>query len=396
MKKRIIIAFFVAMVIGMGIFGDAYAKSYDKLPKEVWAQKPNADYVPIQEDIYMVPGTSTIYLHVGEEKASETKVWTPDTLRAVDQNTGKVKWIFSFAKSGYGWPSTKDPFVYTPDGNVYAYFSSEKLLYAVTAAGKEKWSKRLPSDVPFDGKLYRLSDGTLVIAAVKSSAVGKESVRLMGFDPNGKSKFDKIISGKIVTVTKDRIVVKAIMKTSDAQKIMGYDSALKQAYTYSFAKGVYVNDYTTFALTDGTLVFTTSSPDNKQKQILLALSSSGNSIWKRTMDRNGLAFTAGNGYLFLNFTTNKLSYYNNKGLIKERTLSDFKMPEGDTLPTARISSDGKILVNLISRQYILDPVTLNSLYDFSNGIKGTILDYKNKSIFVYFWKENKISYYHLT
>ncbi|MBD3920027.1 PQQ-binding-like beta-propeller repeat protein [Paenibacillus sp. PR3] len=396
MKKRILIAFLVTLVIGIGMFGEAYAKSYDKLPQETWSQKPNADYVPIQEDIYMVPGTNTIYLHVGEEKASQTKVWAPDTLRAVDQTTGKVKWVFSFAKPGYGWPSTEDPFVYTQDGSVYAYFSSERLLYAVNANGKEKWSKQLPIDTPFDGKLHRLSDGTLVIVAVKSSAIGKESVRLVGFDANGKSKFDKTISGSLVTVSKDRIVVKAITKSTDAVKIVGYDSSLKQVYNYSFNKGTYVNEYTSFTLTDGTLVFPTIAPESKQKQTLIGLSSSGKLVWKRTLDRNGLAFSAGNGYLFINFTTNKLSYYNHKGLVKERTLTDFNMPEGDVLPTARISSDGKILVDLISRQYILDPVTLNSVYDFGVGIKGTILDYKNKNIIVHLWKENKISSYHLT
>src|SRR4030095_1000492 len=103
MKKRIIFAFFASIVMGMAVYGVAYAKSYDKLPKEAWTQKPNADYVPIQEEIYIVPGTNTIYLHVGEEKASQTKVWAPDTLRAVDQSTGKVKWTYSFANTGYRW-----------------------------------------------------------------------------------------------------------------------------------------------------------------------------------------------------------------------------------------------------------------------------------------------------
>ncbi|WP_336790997.1 outer membrane protein assembly factor BamB family protein [Paenibacillus sp. MMO-177] len=396
MNKKLLTTVFAVLVMSMGIIGGVDAKSYDKLPKEVWTQKPNADYIPIQEDIYMVPGTNTVYLHVGEEKASQTKVWTPDTLRAVDQTNGKIKWIFSFAKPGYGWPSTKDPFIYTPDGTVFAYFSSEKLLFAVNAAGKEKWSKQVVSDIPFNGKLYRLNDGTLVIAAVKSSIVGKESVQLLGFDSNGNTKFNKILAGKLVTVTRDRIVIKALTKTTESEKVIGYDSALKQIYTYSFAKGSYVNDYTVFSLTDGTLVFSTSTPETKQKQALIGLSSSGKSIWTRSMDRNGLAISAGNGYLFINFSTNELSYYNPNGLVKKRTLSNFKMPEGDTLPTAKISSDGKLLINLVSRQYILDSVTLNSLYEFGTGIKGTILDYKNKNVIMYLWSENQISSYHLT
>lgn len=396
MKKRILAAVFATLIMGMNVLGVAEAKSYDKLPKEAWTQKPNADYIQVQEDIYNVPGTNTLYLHIGEEKASQTKIWSPDTLRAVDQSTGKTKWTFSFAKPGYGWPSTEDPFVYAPDGSVYAYFSSDRLLYAVSAAGKEKWSMRLDSNIPSNGKLYRLSDGTLVIAAVKSSTVGKESVQLIGFDPNGKSKFNQIVPGELVVVTKDRIVVKAPSKSNVAEKVLGYDSSLKKVYQHSFPKGASVNYYTAFALSDGTIVFPTVTPESKQKQTLIALSSSGKEIWKRSYDLNGLAFSAGDGYLFLNLTSNKLSYYNLNGVLKERTLTNFAVPEGDTLPSAIITSDGKLLIDLVSRQYVMDPTTMNIMYEFNAGIKGTILDYKNNNIIVYLWKENRISSYPLT
>lgn len=137
MKKKLI-SFMTAALVFTNVVGVVAAKNYEFLPQAVWSQTPNEDYIPIQAESYYVPGKEILYLHVGEERASETKVWSPDTLRAVDPKTGKVQWVFSFAKAGYGWPSTEDPFSYAQDGTVYAYFSSEGLLYSVSPAGKRK------------------------------------------------------------------------------------------------------------------------------------------------------------------------------------------------------------------------------------------------------------------
>lgn|GEM_PF-3715740 len=394
-KKKMLVTLSAALMVMTNPLGAADAKSYDKLPKQAWVQQPNADYLPVQEDTYVVPGTNTLYLHMGEEKASQTKVWSPDTLRAVDYATGKIKWAFSFAKAGYGWPSTDDPFVYAPDGSVYAYFSSEHLLYAIGANGKERWSKQLAADVPFNGKLHRLSDGTLVIIAEKSVAPGKESVQFIGLDSNGKPKFNKVISGKFIAVTKDRIIVKAPAKSNAAERIIGYDASLKQIYQYSFPNGAYVNDYTAFALIDGTMVFPTRTAGDKQKETLIAVSSTGKEAWKRLFGGNGLAFSAGKGYLYLNLASKKLSYYVQNKLVKELTLGNFTMPEGDILPTAQTTADGKLLIDLVSRQYIMDPVTFTTIHEFNPGIKANILEYKSNTIVVHYWNENKILAYSL-
>lgn len=388
-------AILTIVCLSLNMLGAAGAASYNQLPQAIWSQKPNAEYLPVREDIYTVPNTSTLYLHMGEEKASQTKVWSPDVLRAVDAVTGKTKWSFSFAKPGYGWPSTEDPFIYLPDGSVYAYFASEQLLYAISSSGKEIWSKRLAADTPYNGKLYRLADGTLVIAGATSSAAGKESVKVVGLDAKGNLKFSRVLSGSLVAVTKERIVVKAPTTTGAATKVIGYDSSLKPFYEYAFAKGAYVNDYTAFALSDGTMIFSVSQADNKLKQSIMALSASGKLISNRSFDRNGLAFSAGNGYLFMNYATKKISYYTLKGLVKERALSDFVLPEGDILPMARTAASGKLLVDLVSRQYIMDPATLNVLHDFGPGIKGTILEYSNNRIIVHAWQEDKIACYPL-
>ncbi|MDT9723311.1 hypothetical protein QVE09_30935 [Paenibacillus sp. ClWae2A] len=386
--KKTFISFITVIFLFVNVSGMAIAKSYETLPQAVWSQKPNADYIPAQEDIFFVPNKDTLYLHMGEERFSQTKVWSPDTLRAVDPITGKVKWVFSFAKVGYGWPSTDDPFVYAPDGTVYAYFANEGLLYSVSPKGKENWSKQLALEVaPYNGKLYRLGDGTLIIAAEKSTKLGSETVQLISFDKNGKQKSNKVVSGKLNVVTKDQLVVEFPSKDKESRIVHVYNSSLKQVFRYTFPQGDYVNFYTTFVLNDGTIVF--SVPSTKFNK-LIALSPKGKAIWERSVDSFGFAFQAGSGYMIFNTQSKKLSYYNQKGLVKERIIPNFIIPEGDTLPSAYETVDGKLFVDLISKQFVLDKKTLSTIHEFKN-IKGSILDYRKNSIMVYYPQKDTIS-----
>ncbi|WP_039832793.1 outer membrane protein assembly factor BamB family protein [Paenibacillus sonchi] len=388
MKKKLV-SFIVATFAFANVTGVVAAKNYDSLPQAVWSQTTNADYIPIQEESFFVPGKETLYLHVGEERASETKVWSPDTLRAVDPKTGKVKWVFSFAKAGYGWPSTEGPFAYAPDGTVYAYFSSEGLLYSVSPDGKENWSKRIGRELALsDGKLYRMGDGTLIIAAQKSMKIGAETVQFLSFDKNGKQKVSKVVSGKLNTVTKNQIAIEVVTKEGDTQKVDVYNSSLQRSFQYNFPKGTYVNFYTAFALDDGTFIFSVIPKPKTQK--LIAVSPQGKTIWGRIIDQFGFAFKAGSEYLVFNTHTKKISLFNQEGLVKERILANLTLPEGDGLPTANKTADGKLLVNLLSKQYIFDAKTLSTIHEF-NQIKGTILDYRQNSVIVFSWQENKIS-----
>lgn len=387
MKKKLI-SFTVAALVFANVGGVVSAKNYESLPIAVWTQTPNEDYIPIQPESYYVPGQETLYLHVGEERFSETKVWSPDTIRAVDPKTGKVKWVFSFAKAGYGWPSTEYPFAYAPDGMVYAYFSFPGVLYSVSPAGKENWSKRVGQDLgAFDGKLYRMSDGNLIIAGQKSNTIGAETVQLLSFDKNGKQKASKVVSGKLTTVSKNQIAIEMLTKQGNAQKVEVYNSSLQRSFQYTFPKGAGVSFYTDFALDDGTFVFSVHQA-NTQK--LIALSPKGSAIWGRTIDPLGFAFQAGDHYMVFNPKTKKLSLFNQKGLVKDRVLANFNMPEGDGLPTAKKTIEGNLYVDLLTSQYILDAKTLASIHEFY-GIKGTILDYRENSVLVYDWNEDRIS-----
>lgn len=374
-------SYIIAMLLFANSAGVVGAASYTTLPQAVWSQKPNADYTPVKEDYFYVPGKNTLYLHMEEQRFSETKVWSPDTLRAVDPVTGKVKWVFSFAKAGYGWPSTEDAFTYAPDGTVYAYFSTQRLLYSVSPNGKENWSKQLNTEIPYNGKLYRLGDGTLIIVAEKSTKVGAESVRLISFDKNGKQKSSKNVPGKLSTMTNNQLVVEVPVKENESNKVDVYNSSLQRVYRYTFPQGSSVNFYTTFSLSDGTIIFLLNTKQNTRK--LLALSPSGKAIWGRSIEQLGFAFQAGSGYMVFNYKSKKLSYYNQKGLVKERILSNFEMPEGDGLPSANITEDGKLYVNLMSQSYVLDPKTLNTIHEFNLNINGYILDYQSNSVLVY-------------
>lgn len=387
MKKKLI-SFMTAALVFTNVVGGVAAKNYESLPQAVWSQTPNEDYIPIQAESYYVPGKEILYLHVGEERASETKVWSPDTLRAVDPKTGNVQWVFSFAKAGYGWPSTEDPFSYAQDGTVYAYFSSEGLLYSVSPAGKENWSKRVGQDLSLsDSKLFLMGDGTLIVAGQKSTKIGAETVQMISFNKNGKQIGSKTIYGKLNTVSKNQIAIEVITKKGDAQKVEVYNSSLQRSFQYTFPKGAYVNFYTAFALDDGTFIF---SVNQAKIHKLIALSPKGSAIWGRTIDQFGFAFQAGADYLVFNPHTKKISLFNQKGLVKERVLSNLILPEGDGLPTAKKTVEGKLLVDLLSKQYIFDAKTLYTVHEFGQ-INGTILDYRENSILVYAWRENKVS-----
>jgi hypothetical protein len=386
--KKKLISIMAATLVFANVVGVVAAKNYESLPQAVWSQTPNEDYLPIQPESFYVRGKETLYLHVGEERASETKTWSPDTLRAVDPKTGNVKWVFSFAKAGYGWPSTEDPFAYAQDGTVYAYFSSEELLYSVSPAGKENWSKRVGQELSLsDSKLFLMGDGTLIVAGQKSTKIGAETVQLISFDKNGKQKGSKTVSGKLNTVSKNQIAIEVITKEGDAQKVEVYNSSLQRSFQYIFPKGAGVNFYSAFALDDGTFVF---SVNQAKTHKLIALSPKGSAIWGRTIDQFGFAFQAGADYMVLNTHTKKISLFNQKGLVKERVLSNLILPEGDGLPTAKKTVEGKLLVDLLSKQYIFDAKTLSTVHEFGQ-INGTILDYRENSVLVYAWREDRIS-----
>lgn len=209
----------------------------------------------------------------------------------------------------------------------------------------------------------------------------------LSFDKNGKQKASKVVSGKLTTVSKNQIAIELLTKQGNAQKVEVYNSSLQRSFQYTFPKGAGVSFYTAFALDEGTFVFSVYQA-NTQK--LIALSSQGSAIWGRTIDQLGFAFQAGDHYMVFNPKTKKLSLFNQKGLVKVRVLSNFNMPEGDGLPTAKKTVEGNLYVDLLTSQYILDAKTLASIHEF-NGIQGSILDFRENSVLVYDWNEDRIS-----
>lgn len=391
--KKLLLSLVIVSLCFMNFGGYVVAKSDNTLSQAVWSIKPNADYLSIKNDIYTVPKSKTTYIHMEEEVFFGSKVWAPDALVAINNETGKQRWKFSFAKPGYGWPSTDDAFIYTPEGYTYAYFPDERIIYAISPEGKELWSKKLPYEtVSHDGSLYRLKDGTLLIAINKSSTVGSEATQFIAFNKDGKNLYNKTVTGKLVSVTDTQVILETETEAG-IQSIHVYDDFLKKKFTTSFQVGDYVNFYTSFSLSDGTMVYPIVNIKTRKNK-LVAVNPAGKKVWARNVTDFALAFPAGSNYLVFDYKLKVLGLYNDKGLIKKRVINNYSLLEGDVLPHAKVTEDGKLLIDLVSRVYIMDPATLNVIHDLTK-LDGYVLDYARNSVIVMYGRGKEISKHHL-
>ncbi|GIQ64009.1 hypothetical protein PACILC2_25770 [Paenibacillus cisolokensis] len=174
------IAWVLIAIIGAMIVKPVSAQSNPVLPVPVWEWKGAGQII---ETPYHYKNTA--YLVSSGEVASATKVWPVVILTAVDVNSGKKKWSYTFYEKGTPYPLSTSPLVYGSDGAVYAMVSdvTGNKLFAVTASGKAKWIIQVPEA----DELYMMRDGTLLlIDRDKRDSSGKTANWVYSYNASGK------------------------------------------------------------------------------------------------------------------------------------------------------------------------------------------------------------------
>ncbi|SFE41516.1 Outer membrane protein assembly factor BamB, contains PQQ-like beta-propeller repeat [Paenibacillus algorifonticola] len=384
--KQSIAVLLVSCLLFLSSSASVSAEKWSKLPTPQWTQGTGSEYLEVKRDIHVLPNKKTVYMHMQDEKVY-TKVWPYDTLKAIDLDTGKIKWTYHFYKAGIGYFNTENSFLYAPNGTVYAYFEWGNVLFSIHASGKENWMIQLPEQ----GKMHLMKDGTLLHIVSTSSKAGEETSTVYGYNKEGKQIFKKLIKGTVAKVSDTLIIVENHSASYTDFKADIYNSSMNRVFRYSFPQGSYTDLSYSLLLSNGNIIFRANL--NKTGNRLIALSSKGKVLWGRDIPGNSEIVAAGDNYMvYLNKT---VSLYNTKGLVAKRTFSNLNT-EIQIYPLAEITGDDNILLNLRTAQYVLDQKKLSVLQEFVlNDTDAEIIYYNDNTVFSHFEKANKIAKYEL-
>lgn len=353
------IAWVLIAIIGSMIAKPVSAQSNPVLPVPVWEWK-GADQ--IIETPYHYKNTA--YLVSSGEVASATKVWPVVVLTAVDVNSGKKKWSYTFYEKGTPYPLSTSPLVYGSDGAVYAMVNdvTGNKLFAVNASGKAKWIIQVPEA----DELYMMRDGTLLlIDRDKRDSSGKTANWVYSYNASGKQIGKKTI-GDIYSVVDGQYIVSQVeFSAKDSkgayQKIRAdfYNSKLGHVFSYSFPARAYTDiSEAVWTLDGGNVMFRVNIPEKGNQ--LVAVNAKGKAQWRLSIAGNADVESAKGGFAV--FGSNELRFYNAKGglVTKRKLVVQHEAP----MFTLWKAADQKLLVRMNDRQLIVNPATLKTLYEF--------------------------------
>lgn len=382
-----VISFLTTAIICLSFGTLASAETWSTLSNPVWTKGIDSDYLKVINDIHVIPNKNLVYLHMQEEKMGYTKAWMFDTLNAVNPETGEIKWKYNFYGAGLGYLTTEDPFMYASNGTVYAYFGWNRLLYSINSNGKANWMIKLPDE----GKMHLMKNGTLLLVVPKSAVKGSESTVVYGYNNSGKQIFKKVINGTVEKVTDSYVLVENHSASFTRFKADVYDSSMKRIFRYDFPQSAYTEIGYTMVLSDGTIIFRANLAKTGNR--LIALSSKGKVLWGRDIPGNSVTVEAGANYIV--YVDKTVSLYNLKGLVAKRVFSDLT-DEFEIYPRARMTDDHKLWLDLIEKQYVVDPTTLSTVQEFKLADSdANIIYYNGDTVYAHFEKNNQIAKYKL-
>ncbi len=393
MKKKIICVLATSVLLS-SFSSIASAKEWSTLSNPQWTQSTKDEFLDVKNDIHLATDQKLVYLHMQDEK-TYTKIWNYDTLNAVDPDTGKTKWIFPFFKEGIGYLTTEYPFMYGKNGTTYAYFESNRLLYSINAKGKQNWMIELPEqqhpDAVWNNPVHLMKDGTLLYIVPKSTKTGNETTIVYGYNKNGKQIFKKLISGHVEKVTDTYVIVQNQSVSFNYFKSDVYNTAMKRLYRYEFPKGATTDIGYTTVWDDGTVLFRADLPKTGNR--LIAISPQGKVLWTREVPGNAEIREVGNYYIV--YVDKTVSLYDSKGFVAKHAF-DHIDDEVPIYPSARMTDDHKIWLDLVIEQYVLDPKDMSVIQNFKLNNEDTkIMQYDNNIVYTLDESKNKVSKYQL-
>ncbi|KHF31050.1 hypothetical protein CM49_06442 [Paenibacillus sp. P1XP2] len=273
-------------------------------------------------------------------------------LLALDDNTGKKKWIYTkIPENAYASVSYDvNPYRFGNKGEVYFYIRTN--LYALNSDGKQKWVKPLKNV----REVYPQPNGKVYISQHDKG----ESLLLI--DSNGKDLLRRNYGqGKILFIKDDYVLVSTpysvdLFKISASKKIFGINT-----------EEYYLNTNRPFEiLSDGTFIVPIHDRDNEMWKII-GISPEGSRKWTRYFsDKDFNLASYGNYYIVQEKNTITLFGSNNK-LIVKRDFNEFK-----NQVSLQISNDGTIVFGTIYHPdgtskgsglyYLLNPKNLKTIH----------------------------------
>lgn len=325
-------------------------------------------------DIQAMPAKKQVVVYLGQNVPNTTnktkQLWYVDTLKALDTDTGQLKWEYVFHDSK-GPYTISGSSVFNSSGTAYVYqaFSDKTYrLYSVNSGGTLNWVQQLqgPSSITL------LKDGSILAAATGApDSKGNVKTTLTRFDSAGKVQQRQQAQGAFLFAQGDRIILAGspMVKSSSGvwqnpqnPRLEVYDASFKPLYAYQVPAGSKVGGEGGFGLmvqNDGALLLRTSANGTTDK--LHAFAPQGGIQWERSLPAGALTASTGNGYVV--YDNGTLTLYHGDQKSVSRTFEG----EGSKNTVLLRTDEGHLILNLKEHTYVLASGTLNTLLQYSNG-----------------------------
>ncbi|WP_411347637.1 hypothetical protein [Paenibacillus sp. WLX2291] len=353
----------------------------------------------VMADTYVVPAKKLVYVHISQliqnTGAAKTQYsWVVDSLKALDQNTGKVKWTYTFHESA-GPYTLYSLAKFTASGTAYVFqsFSDNTYrLYSINSSGELNWIRSLPRQGDGDIVDFEVMQDGSIVAAVQHdyNSKGIYTTDLLRFQAGGKLLNRTSVQGQVLGIQQNRILFNASPLVKDKSGIWGnpyspqiavYDLSLKKTFAYKLPKNAYVfseSNAGQLVMPDGSVVIRAEATSTQDK--LYGFSPTGTLLWGRLIPVDAFVQPAGSGYATYSPSTMTLDLYSFKGKIATHSFNEL----ADETTDLTTNVNGNLMLNLAQRTYVINPQTLNVALSFATDrdwIDPFVKSYADRAVY---------------
>ncbi|MEW4370743.1 hypothetical protein [Paenibacillus kandeliae] len=333
-------------------------------------------------DTYVVPAKKLVYVHISQlipykGSASTQYGWSVDSLKALDQNTGKVKWTYTFHQSA-GPYTLYSLYKFTASGTAYVFqsFSDNTYrLYSINSSGELNWIRSLPRQSNGDIIDFQVMQDGSIVAAVQHdyNSKGVYTTDLLRFQADGKLLNRSSVKGQLLGIQQNRVlfIVSPLVKDQSgiwgnpySPQIAAYDLSLKKVFAYQLPKSAYVFGELNagqMVMADGSVVIRAEANSTQDK--LYGFSPSGTLLWGRLILVDAFVQPVGSGYATYSPSKMTLDLYSPKGKIATHTFNEL----ADETTDLTTNVNGNLMLNLAQNTYVLNPNTLNVALSYATS-----------------------------
>jgi len=348
---RIVSGIIAWVLLFSGMVSAAGSSTTDSLLKAPEWQITLKKLDGFREAPYHIPNSNTVYLQSYTLVNSATKVWDVGVVIAADKTTGKEKWSYQFYKKGTPFPMNTSKFAYSKSGSVYALVSDAlgTKLHSVNSSGKSNWTIAVPEAQD----VYAMNDGTLLLVnRFTRDASGK--FKMYAYNANGKKLSEQWV-GEIYSVVGGQYLISQTAKQGSV-KLEVFGPKLNRLFTYPLPDGAVTSiNEGSWVINNGDILIRMNIPKSGNR--LISLNSQGKTLWGRTIAGNASVQSIGESYVV--YENGEMSLFNSKGLIKKKNIK-----LDDPMHEIKYTPDNKILVYSENGRSIIDPSTLELMYNY--------------------------------